>query len=41
MSKLFLYKHLDKSRLKRDFGELLDAQLRQEILEAIRFQFGM
>ncbi len=32
---------LDKSRLERDFGELLDAQLRQEILEAILFQLGM
>jgi mRNA interferase MazF len=32
---------LDKSRLERDFGELLDAQLRQEILEAIQFQFGI
>jgi len=32
---------LDKNRLERDFGELFDTQLRQEILEAIRFQLGM
>jgi len=30
---------LDKSRLERDLGELVDVKLRQEILEAIRFQF--
>ena len=32
---------LDKSRLERDLGELVDASLRQEILEAIRFQLEM
>jgi mRNA interferase MazF len=29
---------LDKSRLEQDLGELVDASLRQKILEAIRFQ---
>ncbi len=32
---------LDKNRLERDFGELNDASLRQQILEAIRFQLDM
>lgn len=32
---------LDKSRLERDWGELDDVILRQEILEAIRFQLEM
>ena len=32
---------LDKSRLGRDFGELVDVNLRQKILEAIRFQFDI
>jgi len=32
---------LDKSRLERDWGELDDGNLRQEILEAIRFQLDM
>jgi mRNA interferase MazF len=32
---------LDKSRLERDLGELVDASLRQKILEAIRFQLEM
>jgi mRNA interferase MazF len=32
---------LDKSRLERDLGELVDLNLRQEILEAIRFQLDM
>ena len=32
---------LDKTRLERDFGALSDASLRQQILEAIRFQFDM
>jgi mRNA interferase MazF len=32
---------LDKSQLERDLGELVDASLRQEILEAIRFQLEM
>lgn len=32
---------LDKSRLERDLGELTDASLRQEVLEAIRFQLEM
>jgi mRNA interferase MazF len=29
---------LDKSRLERDVGELIDKQLRQAIVDAIRFQ---
>ena len=29
---------LDKSRLEQDLGELVDLNLRREILEAIRFQ---
>jgi mRNA interferase MazF len=32
---------LDKSRLEEDMGELLDASLRQEVLEAIRFQLEL
>jgi len=32
---------LDKSRLEQDLGELVDASLRQRILEAIRFQLEM
>ena len=32
---------LDKSRLGRDLGELDDANLQQELLEAIRFQLDM
>ena len=32
---------LDKSRLERDWGELDDVNLRQEILDAIRFQLEM
>jgi mRNA interferase MazF len=32
---------LDKNRLERDFGELTDVTLRQQILEAIRFQLDM
>ena len=32
---------LDKSRLGRDFGELTDATVRQEILAAIQFQLDM
>jgi mRNA interferase MazF len=32
---------LDKSRLEDDLGELVDAKLRQAILEAIRFQLEM
>ena len=32
---------LDKSRLERDFGELVEANLRQSVLEAIRFQLDM
>lgn len=32
---------LDKSRLERDLGELVDVNLRREILEAIRFQLEM
>jgi mRNA interferase MazF len=32
---------LDKSRLERDWGELDDENLRQEIVEAIRFQLDM
>ena len=29
---------LDKGRLERDWGELLDATLRQQVLDAVRFQ---
>jgi mRNA interferase MazF len=32
---------LDKSRLGRDFGELTDATVRQEIVAAIQFQLDM
>jgi mRNA interferase MazF len=32
---------LDKSRLEEDRGELVDAKLRQEILEALRFQLEL
>jgi mRNA interferase MazF len=32
---------LDKSRLERDFGELVEVNLRQRILDAVRFQFEM
>jgi len=32
---------LDKSRLEQDLGELVEANLRQEILEAIRFQLDL
>jgi len=32
---------LDKSRLERDWGELDDVNLRQEILDAIRLQLEM
>ena len=32
---------LDKGRLERDWGELDDVKLRQDILKAIRFQLGM
>lgn len=32
---------LDKSRLEQDLGELVDASLRQKILEAVRFQLEM
>jgi len=32
---------LDKSRLERDLGELVDVDIRREILEAIRFQLDM
>ncbi len=32
---------LDKSRLGRDFGELTDTIVRQEILAAIQFQLDM
>ena len=32
---------LDKSRLEEVLGELVDAKLRQEVLEAIRFQLEM
>jgi mRNA interferase MazF len=32
---------LDKSQLEQDLGELVDASLRQKILEAIRFQLGV
>ena len=32
---------LDKSRLERDFGELVDVNLRQKVLEAVRFQLDI
>ena len=32
---------LDKGRLEQDLGELVEADLRQEILEAIRFQLEL
>jgi len=32
---------LDKARLEKDFGELIDEDLRQKILEAIRFQLDI
>ncbi|MCX5975855.1 MAG: type II toxin-antitoxin system PemK/MazF family toxin [Coprothermobacterota bacterium] len=32
---------LDRSRLEQDLGELVEANLRQEILEAIRFQLEL
>lgn len=32
---------LDKSRLEEDVGELVDAKLRQEVIEALRFQLDM
>jgi mRNA interferase MazF len=32
---------LDKSRLEIDFGKLVDVDLRQKILEAIRFQLDI
>jgi len=32
---------LDKGRLEQDLGELVEANLRQEILEAIRFQLEL
>jgi len=32
---------LDKSRLEKDFGELVDVNLRQKVLEAIRFQLEL
>ncbi len=32
---------LDKSRLEQDLGELTDVNLRQAVLEAIRFQLDM
>ena len=32
---------LDKSRLERDLGELIEVNLRREILKAIRFQLDM
>ncbi len=32
---------LDKNRLERDFGELLDKELRLEILNALKFQLDM
>ena len=32
---------LDKSRLEEERGELVDAKLRQEILEALRFQLEL
>jgi mRNA interferase MazF len=32
---------LDKSRLKRSLGELLDEDLRQQIIESLRFQLDI
>jgi len=32
---------LDKNRLERDWGELVDSTLRQRILDAIRFQLEL
>jgi mRNA interferase MazF len=32
---------LDKSRLEEDVGELIDAELRQEVVEALRFQLDV
>jgi len=32
---------LDKSRLEEDVSELVDAELRQEVVEALRFQLDM
>jgi mRNA interferase MazF len=32
---------LDKSRLEQELGELVDMNLRQEILQAIRFQLQL
>ena len=32
---------LDKNRLERDFGELVDMDLRQTILDAIKFQLDI
>lgn len=32
---------LDKSRLEQELGELVDANLRQEILQAVRFQLQL
>lgn len=32
---------LDKSRLEEDVGELVDAELRQEVIEALRFQLDI
>jgi mRNA interferase MazF len=32
---------LDKSRLEEDVGELVDAKLRQEVVDALRFQLDM
>ena len=32
---------LDKSRLEEDMGEIVDTKLRQEILEAVRFQMEL
>jgi len=32
---------LDKSRLERDLGELIEVNLRREIIEAIQFQLDM
>jgi mRNA interferase MazF len=32
---------LDKNRLETDFGELVDMDLRQTILDAIRFQLDV
>ena len=32
---------MDKSQLERDLSELIEVNLRREILTAIRFQFDM